>query len=789
MIPVLYEKIELEKENPFKTQGIGGLADAIACTVEEERNGQYELSMTYPLGGLHYEDLQEENIILAMPNDTARLQPFRIYKIGRPISGKVEVSARHISYQLNKTTVMPFSAGSCAGALAEIERNSVPRTRFKFWTNKTVVKNFNSKKPEKIRALLGGQAGSLLDAFGTGEYEWDLFDVKLWQRRGRDTDISIRYGKNLTDIEADADAGGIYTGIVPFYAGNEVIVTLPEQVLYGEHMREHPQRLVVPVDLTSQFEDTPTVEQLRAAGQGYITKSEAWKINTNIKISFVNLADTVEYKDIAPLERVGLCDTVTVIHEGLGISAKAKVVATKFNVLLERYDSLQLGNTATNLSDVLKDSILDEVPSTSFMQSAIKNATKLLSGGLGGYVVFKQNASGKPEEILVLEDTDDFKTAKKIWRFNKNGLGYSKNGYSGPYELAMTADGAIVASMITAGTMQANRVRGGTLESNNKNIIFDLDSGDLSCRGGLSITSKNFTLSKEGVLRTIDQGKKIITELKSGTLNVYYGGKKIGQLGRVVFEKAGEDKQALALDMTDNANGIALSIGGTPYYVMNRDGMDYTGFGFRHFFDGDVMSTGVFKYPHGFGWGWSGSHGGHGDDEPIINTGANVFVGIGQNYGWLIATQGLTTDGQVCCTSLACSGQKNRVVQTEHHGVRKMYAHETAMPTFSDLGSGEIGEGGFCEIELQEEFAETISTRSLWVMLQGEVKLKEKGERSFTVTGSPGSKFDWMVTALQKGFEADRLEQYVSEKRPIADPLLDDAATGMDLFDLIEKEV
>lgn len=96
------------------------------------------------------------------------------------------------------------------------------------------------------------------------------------------------------------------------------------------------------------------------------------------------------------------------------------------------------------------------------LQQAIQNATNWITGGRGGYVIFQLNADGQPDEILIM-DTPSIETAQKVWRWNQGGLGYSSDGYDGPYETAITQDGAIVADFITAGTMMANIIKGGTL--------------------------------------------------------------------------------------------------------------------------------------------------------------------------------------------------------------------------------------------------------------------------------------------------------------------------------------
>ena len=98
----------------FNTNGIGALADAVSCIVTEERNGMFELEMQYPITGLHYSEIALSSIILAVPGDGRDKQPFRIYKVTKPLNGIVTVYAQHISYQLSHIPCMPFSAGSAA---------------------------------------------------------------------------------------------------------------------------------------------------------------------------------------------------------------------------------------------------------------------------------------------------------------------------------------------------------------------------------------------------------------------------------------------------------------------------------------------------------------------------------------------------------------------------------------------------------------------------------------------------------------------------------------------------
>lgn len=479
MIPILFASTA----TTFTTNGIGRLADAISCSITEERNGIYELTMQYPISGIHYSELAEEKILYAQPRPGGSNQAFRIYRISRPLNGVVTVDARHISYQLNKVVVMPFTAGSCAAALTGLKTNSVGSCPFDFSTDKSVTATFTVTSPASLRSLLGGVSGSILDVFGTGEYEWDNYNVKLWLHRGSDNGVTIRYGKNLTELRNDSSTGNVYTGIVPYYASGDTVVTLSEGALWGDHTTAYSQLMAVPVDLTSEFSpDTiPTEAQLRSAGQTYLANSTAWKLSNNITVSFVDLADTEEYKNVAVLQRVNLCDTVTVTDPDLGVSVKSKVIKVVYNVLSERYDSIELGDAETNLAESIIHAagIGTTVPTTSAMQQAIDHATSLITGGLGGHIVIKKNADGEPEEILIM-DTDDTSTAVNVWRWNLNGLGHSSTGYNGPFsDIAITQDGQIVATYITAGTLTANIIRAGLLTSVlNPGTYWDLDTGE-----------------------------------------------------------------------------------------------------------------------------------------------------------------------------------------------------------------------------------------------------------------------------------------------------------------------
>ena len=467
MIPILYES----NTTSFNTNGIGRLSDAITCIVTEERNGQYELQMTYPLDGALYNDLQVSRIIWAVPSDGEEEQAFRIYKVSRPISGIVTVYAEHISYQLSCVPVSRYSATSAAAAMSGLASNAAVNCPFTFWTDLTTSGDFSVETPAGIRSILGGTEGSILDVFG-GEYKWDNYVVRLYANRGADNGVTLRYGKNITDLQQEENITNTITGVYPYWKDSDGnYVELTQKVVLSENAGNFPYPRVAVVDCSQEFETQPTQQQLLDWANDYIGKAGIGIPSVSIDVSFVALWQTEQYKDIAPLERVKLCDTVTVEYEKLGVSAKAKVIRTEYDVLAERYKSIGIGDAKSTLTEQFlsqqqqlnnQQSQINEKPSKSFMEEAIENATNWINGVNGGYVVLQKNANDQPYEILIM-DTPDIETAQKVWRWNQGGLGYSASGYQGPYTTAITQDGAIVADFITAGTMLANIIKGGIL--------------------------------------------------------------------------------------------------------------------------------------------------------------------------------------------------------------------------------------------------------------------------------------------------------------------------------------
>lgn len=454
MKPILFPSTATE----FTTHGLGVLTDAISCTVTEERNGAFELTMQYPDTGVHFDEITDRCIIYAIPSPYRAPQPFRIYRITRPMDGIIMVYAQHITYDLSGVPLNPFTAVNAPDALSKLSLNAAVDNPFTFWTDKSTVASFAVSVPSSTRSVLGGSSGSILDVYG-GEYEWDGFTVRLYGQRGYDNGVVISYGKNLTDIEQDRNISSVATGIYPYWTNTEgALVTCDPKIVNAPGTYDFTR--IVPVDFSGDFEEQPTPAQLQARAEQYIADNRIGIPKTSITASFVQLEQFSEYEDLALLEKCDLCDTVTIRYPQLGVEAKAEIVKIETDVLLERYNSVEIGDVRANIADTIagQQQEINQKPSETYMRSAVLALTATILGASGGAArLLDTNNDGMPDTLYIADDPDPTK-ARKVWRFNYEGWGASENGYNGPFTMGATLEDGFIANFIKTGTLDAELV-------------------------------------------------------------------------------------------------------------------------------------------------------------------------------------------------------------------------------------------------------------------------------------------------------------------------------------------
>ena len=526
MIPILFAPTATN----FTTNGIGRLSDAISCTVHEARNGEFELEMEYPVDGAHYADIVHSAIIVAKPSARRSNQAFRVYKITKPMRGTVTVLAQHISYQLSFIPVSPFSAQNLANALSGFKSNAAEDCPFTLTADFTSDSSYAVPIPTSIRAYLGGQRGSILDVYG-GEWEWNNYDCILHKSRGQDNGYTIRYGKNLIDLKQEQSIETTYTGIYPYWSSEETMVTLPEKVVHAETAKNYPFQRTLVKDFSDQFDNAPTDNALRALTQAYIRRNGIGVPVVNLSLDFVNLADTSEYRELLATANLDLCDIVTVQFEKLGVNVKSKVIDIKYDVLKERYASIEVGDRRSTLATTIEDQLeaITTLATTADVARTVDRATGVLNAGRRGHVIINRNAEGWANEILFL-DNENLAEAVNVLRINMNGIGFSSTGYQGPYYQAWTNDGTLSL--------------GGVNNAYGHLIINDADGKEIGHwnKDGFSVTLGTIDLKWNGE-RGLYVGKATV-ETEEGTQEVdavYVGDFMVNTAyGRQVLESSDE---------------------------------------------------------------------------------------------------------------------------------------------------------------------------------------------------------------------------------------------------------
>lgn len=482
-------------ERDFRKNGLQVLDRLIIDPVVSEMiNGLYQLEFSIPISSSTH--IERENIIVA-PTPTLDDQAFRISQV-RKANGMYHVTCYHIFYDLTHNMIEDInivSAGA-SSALDKIDKGCIDQHPFRFFTDiSNKVANCRLVRYNPVRALLGNDDNTFISRWG-GEIERNNFNITMKKRLGIDSSVKILYRKNLIGYEADIDYTQITTKIMPKASDG---LLLPEKYIESPKINNYhtiKTKVIEYSDIKVRDENSSDSEGMSTEEAYTEMRRRAWaefsenhidEPRANYKVNFIDLEITKEFKHLKKLESVNLGDKLKVIHKEENLDVTARVISYKYNPVSRRYIEIELGNVAdkfTSITSELKrinDKIDTEVMSA--VDDSKKAATKLIKEGFGGHVKIM------PDKILIM-DTDDIDTAKKVWMWNKNGLGFSNTGVNGEFGLAMTLDGAIVADYITSGTLNANVIKAGKIKG--KNFDLDLDSG-LATFGENSITKNSLS--------------------------------------------------------------------------------------------------------------------------------------------------------------------------------------------------------------------------------------------------------------------------------------------------------
>ncbi|PEC06820.1 endopeptidase [Bacillus cereus] len=457
-------------ETDFTHNGIGALDKNIYnATVEEELNGLFLFSFSYPLFAPRGLEIEGMSIIKVPTPDGEQL-----FRVAAPKVSMGEITAQcyHIFYDLTENLIEDIFAETTNGngAMNRMSAGCQYKHPFQFYSDVPKIASARIVRKNPVEALLdSSQDNSFVNRWG-GELKRDNFDVKMLKNRGMDRGVVIRHKKDLLGYEGNVDWKSPITRIMP--QGFDGLF-LPEKYVDSPLINKYPHPKIKVVEFkhikaaigeNADDEDAVPLEEayrlLRQAAKDMFAIQKVDQPKANYNVKFQELSQTEEYKDYKHLQSVYMADTVTVEHQEDGIEIKAKVIAYKYDPIKKEYLDVTIGNFKESFTDVsgrvdLVQEELSNMPS-SILDAAKANATSLINSGFGGHVRIY------PDRILIM-DTKDEKSAKKVWQWNLNGLGYSSTGVNGPYGTAITSDGRIVADFITAGTLSGNLVQGGEI--------------------------------------------------------------------------------------------------------------------------------------------------------------------------------------------------------------------------------------------------------------------------------------------------------------------------------------
>lgn len=487
--------IYLSNETSFTNNGLGFLTDVLSAKVTENLNGDMYLELTYPINGKLSEYLEEENIIRCNTGNN-NYQSFRIKRVVKDYS-LINVYAIHIFYDLLDNFLLDVAPTNknCITFGQWILNNTNFNNNFTFYSDIANTNSARYVRRNPVEAIIGDIDNSMINLFG-GDLERDNYTIKLLSHRGSNTNKKLILGKNIKEIKITKDITSTFTRILPLGFDGLMI---PEIYVDSPLISEYQTPKIGKVEFSDIKYDPEDEEAYHTLEEAYQALRDATnklylegidKPSINIKIDWLELSKTNEYRNYQALETIYLGDNIET--EILGLNYTTRVIKTVYDVLTDTIEKFEIGSITKSITKSVNDNNkkVDNINVVSILESAKNNASQLITTAMGGYIY-------KTQSELFIMDTDNPATSQKVWRWNMNGLGYSSTGINGEYGLAITQDGSIVADYITTGTINTSLIEGyGSIEVNVNTIMNNVDeAGNITSVK----TTNGFTFDENGL--------------------------------------------------------------------------------------------------------------------------------------------------------------------------------------------------------------------------------------------------------------------------------------------------
>ena len=534
----------------FNNNGLGILKDCISAKVCEVLNGEFNINITYPVGGYLYPNLVEDNIIVTDVGYGKR-QAFRIKNVNKRLDN-IEVYATHIFYDLNDNLIEDIYPKGQTGetVINYILSHAQYEHNFIGYSNITKTSTARYIRKNLVESLIGEDSNSFINRWG-GEIIRDNYNITIVNKRGVANGMQIRYAKNLTGIEFQIDRTTVGTRIMPKAFDG---ILLPEKYIDSPNIDIYPHPIIKIIEYSDLKLATESGEGFASTTELYQAmrervqeefKNEIDKPTITTTVNFVELANTKEYQEYKELEKLNIGDYSTVYVPHLNINVTQRVYKTIYDAILGKFVEFEMGYVKSNyITQIIKsEANMNEVVLPSIVEQAAKESTEQVNyqieeqvnAALAGYVY-------KTKEALCVMDSSSLNGARKIYRWSKLGLTYSNNGMNGPYETVMSQEGEINADFIKSGTIDPKLIGAGINASLitegiiNADLITDGEiNADLITKGEINadlITkgSINASLITTGLIRADLIARGILKDTRS-TFSIDL------ETGRITFDQ------------------------------------------------------------------------------------------------------------------------------------------------------------------------------------------------------------------------------------------------------------
>lgn len=421
----------------------------LRAKIHKEDNGSFYLDLDADLS--YVNDLTANRIIVA--NTPQGQQAFRITNVEQN-RRKISLKAYHVFYDTKNYLIQDSYVvnGDCNYALDHLNSATDNESPFTTISDITTLNSYRCVRKSLYEAIQ-----TIIERWG-GHVVRDNFTIGIRANIGQDNGVTVRYAKNLKEINVEYNWDNVCTKLMP--VGKDGLL-LDELYVYSDTQYDIPYTKCVSFDQSNieqeNYIDEDTYNQalindLFEQAQNYVNQNCFPKVNYKLKANLEKITD--------------IGDTVQVEDERLGLTLLTNVIAYDYDCILDKYIELEFGNFEPKLSGLVS-SITNQTQEAIQENNAtiqvtlskeLAQATDTIMNALGSsYVIYEG------DKILVV-DTLPKEEATNVLMINNGGIGFSNTGINGTFASAWTIDNVLNMEQINVINLSANLIKGGTLK-------------------------------------------------------------------------------------------------------------------------------------------------------------------------------------------------------------------------------------------------------------------------------------------------------------------------------------